>query len=379
MQEEHDGLEPSGRERYELERELECGLDRLEDRLESIDGKISCRWLRGLFQSAELDDEALGAYLRFVDGAVSLSPHWYERVSLIAMRSASVRDADDHWQLRPVTEVAEVWDQVLPKTPMSKREVAAGVRFFHDAAGRLGEFDDCDALFESGFYRDVIGYLVSLREQLFRREVLYACCDFHVQLLNWIGKNARDELLLGTIHDRFTRSFDEVGQIFRSRFSDEGAAEALKDRLRARRRAAEKRTKISEWDARYGRKSGRERGRRVRTVGAVICAALLLLVALPLARELLQTRSRDLHAMSLGEAHELHPILHSAQAGGGKTSLVIGKADTDQWGLLSRDERLAMAHDVLRNAMGKDYRNVLVYDEDRLVLEISNATIVYVE
>ena len=105
----------------------------------------------------------------------------------------------------------------------------------------------------------------------------------------------------------------------------------------------------------------------------------LLLIAMPMLRGYVDTRARDLHAMSPEEVRSLHPIMISANASDHATSLVVARANPQEWASLASDERRHVARDIAQGAADRGTRNVLLYESDRLVLEIAEGDLIYVE
>ncbi len=375
-----EALKEYSKPRLKLDKELAQALAELENELQQHEKTIATSWLRNTFIRLELDSVTKAAYFANIVQRADLSPEWWERVTLLAMASATDASENGELRLMGVDDMVVLWDEILPESKLPAKTIGASVQFFQDAIGRLKELGSVDKLFSSGLYLDVVGYQISLREAFFRPEILYACVDFHTELANWLNFDENRILRKGHEAD-FTKVFQDVRSIFRSQFQDDASAKRLRDRLRgaeaAKARAAKK-AAAPQYGKRQGAKQGVSRSNRIQLALVAGSIGCLLFVGIPLLREFMGERTRDLKGMSANSAAKIHPLLISASEGR-EASLLLGKVNGDKWVLLSVEEREGVANELGQAARMRSLQNVMLYNGDVMVLQIAESELRYLE
>ena len=360
-----------------LESSLDDAFRELRHSLASADATIPCDWLRGPFLGVPLEDAALASMLRFSVKQVSSSPGWYERFGTIALRSASRRAADGRLCLRPIEEMNLVWDGVLPQVSTTDAQIASSLRIFEGATEALKDLIPHPDFLESEFFREVVGHWIALREHVFCHEILYAVCGLQVELANWMESLPNGMVAPGELDRLITTSFEDAGEILGVALEG-GRQEDFFDQYIRACRASDRPKLPSSSQGRRQVAPAVAPGRFWLAVKVAIVAASLLL-ALPMLFEEANIRSRDLQAMSAADAQRLHPIVVSAKAGDRETSLIVARTSPETWGELSSDGRRTVANELAVTAADRGTRSVLVYESDRLVVEITAGEVVYVE
>jgi len=379
--EKHTSLEQFqeySKRRIQAQKELQEALVALENELEVHEKAIATSWLRTTYPFLELDAAAKAAYFESIVQRADLSPEWWERVTLLAVASATKLDETGKLQLLDVENQSVLWDGLLPESSMTPQAIGASVQFFQDAIGRLRELDSVDELFSTGFYLDIVGYQISLREGFFRPEVLYACVDFHVELSNWLNAEDNRVAARSRVAD-LAKTYEDVRSIFKSQFSDRGSADRLRARLRGdllKKSRNTNRARAGNFGAQKKQRQGN--GSRLKLVLAAVTLGCLLFLGYPLVRDFLGERSRDLESMSAASVLQFHSLLTSGNIGK-DASLLLGKVDGDKWILLSAEQRETFAGEILSSATSLDLRNVMLYSDAVMILQISEGELRYLE
>jgi hypothetical protein len=131
------------------------------------------------------------------------------------------------------------------------QELDDAVAFLYDAIGKLEQLKSADELFASGLYLDVLGYKVSMREQLMSPEFLYLSVAFNARLTNqietWLSQESASVRVSadGSARDRLMRRLrdqqDEVDFTFgvRRRSAVHGSAKVTQSAAKATAQADE--------------------------------------------------------------------------------------------------------------------------------------------
>ncbi len=382
FEEELEGIKPKSRRGRELTKSMNELLEPIEAQQAEYEKKIPVSWLRGPYLKLDLDFAIRVGYFHAYLYRSDLSAAWWERVVILAVGSASSADKMGMLSTLPISYVSVLWDELFPDTHLDLEKIQASVQFFHDAAGQLPELEDPRHLFTTDIYIDVIAYQLTLREALFRPEILYACVEFHVQLANWAAGDEAGRVLLLTMNEDISVAYEKVKAIFKAALEDEDAIEKMKARLRGHE-AGKKRAKEREEKAnRYGRKADLRRKkakeRRRRIAFRVITGTIILVMGLPIIQDLVGISSRDLKEMSARDTENVHPMLSTASISK-EARLMVATIDGDRWALLSGKQRKKLAIKLISVSKMRALQSVMVYADDVMVIDVSGGALRYME
>lgn len=195
------------------DKELGLILPKLEKLVAETDAKIPPSRFRGAYLAHSFHRATCLNYFEHDVRSGDLGIEWWERSSSLAVASASKLLPSGQRELLPVTEVVKFWNGRLPPKKMQSSTIVAAVRFFQDAAVKIASMTAPNDYFKSGLALEVIGYQISLREDVFRPEVLYASADFHTKLFNWLGAEEHGALQK-VLDGDFKEAFEKAGSIF---------------------------------------------------------------------------------------------------------------------------------------------------------------------
>lgn len=197
----------------ECDKEIGKLLPQLEKLIEDTAQKIPAGRYRGPYLCQSFDRETCLNYFEHEVRSGDQRSAWWERISSLAVASASTLLPNGERELLPVTEVVQLWSGRLPEQKAQNSTIVAAARFFQESIVKLAAMKKGSEYFESGLALEVIGYQISLREDVFRPEVLYASTDFHTKLNNWLN-NAANRPLNKTFDRNFTTVFETAASIF---------------------------------------------------------------------------------------------------------------------------------------------------------------------
>jgi hypothetical protein len=195
------------------DKELGAILPKLEKLVGETDKKIPASRFRGAYLAHTFHQETCLNYFEQDVRSGDLGIGWWERSSSLAVASASKVLASGLRELLPVADVVKLWNGRLPAQKMQRSTIVAAVRFFQDALVKIEAMATPKDYFSSGLALEVIGYQISLREDVFRPEVLYASAEFHTKLSNWLSSE-ENRPLQKTLDGDFKDAFEKAGSIF---------------------------------------------------------------------------------------------------------------------------------------------------------------------
>lgn len=345
-------------------RKVESEVLAFERELEAFDRRMPINWFRENFDPSTASSVALADYGSLLARYVGDSPLRLDRIQFVFTRViAFFMAAKDATSQRRRALLAEA----LPPTNVDPEKRRNAVAFLQDAAKRVAGFQTASELTGSGFFVDVGGYKVSLRETLLDPEVMAAA----IELNEAVNETLRRLAVKGQADDEaLKRHLIEVDAnikaIFRSLRADDSDSAQFEEwltRSRSRKQAPAK-------AAPKPGATGFTPPRRIptstwRVIGLTLIAiaGVLLFVR--------SDKSGGLDPMDADDLARLSPYLEQGGVSPPEVPLVfVGRMDKAKWALLSLDDRRKAAEALADALKSRGLASGTVMLEDRVVVQI---------
>lgn len=359
---------------------FEAELDLAEARLMRVDSQVPIPLLRRVFQVRDFPEHSIARYVSVLVRHIDEDPERRDRVDFLATRLFSEKLENGRLRMRPYAEVHNILRALIPDTDVAVAHGEA-VAFFRDAIRRLQDLKTLQQLFDSGFYVDVRGYKISLREEFLDPDVLYAAAELNTAIHNRMQDYADAEGVdSGAIRERVRAAEREVKGIFEGVDEVEVERHARFDQQRLRaveevKKAPRKKKPIAKRDTVVGTTS----------VSAGRVVALIALMVVVVAGggfwiTKLVIPSNTLVETDPVELGEIHPLLEKGTFSQGKDSQVfIGHLTSSKWLVMPKAERIEVAETIADTLYESGVEDAIVYRDNVLAIQIDSATVVMVE
>ena len=352
---------------------LESGVENLEKKLEQLDSHIPMGWFREHFDASQASSVALADYATLLGHHANDDQSRLDRIQYLLTRLVSffVTPEDDSPALR-----RQLLAEALPPStlPASTRE--AVVAFCHAAIGRLATFSRLKELIDSGFFVDVRGYKLSLRQQLLDPDVMTAVIELNEATSATLDRlaEAEAEVVPGAALEEHLAEVDQrIKSIFKQLRVDEsdktqkfeawlkhsaGSTPGKKRRL-----TAEQLMSI---------RPNRREDKRLLLGAITLVLALVMIFRLP--------HAQQLHTLTPGECAELSPLVVSgAAAPANAPRIFIGAIDKGRWVLMDQASRQDAALELARHVRAKGWVAATVMLEEQVVIQIEDGNLLVVQ
>lgn len=335
---------------------------------QDVDATISMESFRSWYDRSPRPRDQLVRYASLLGASRRLGDVQRDRLEFVATRLLSHEVDGGRLAISSRTEAAPVLEYIIRTRPMiADHERSGAVMFFRDATLQLSTLHTLDDVFSGGFYLDVRGYKVALRQQLMDPDVLYAAIALNTAIHNRIEEmrelEARSK---NSLHDMLGEEELEVAKAFK------------RASLRADARFEETRRYLEKY--RHNVKKGvlRKTTDR-RTVVRVLLGAAIAGVGL-FAFKLISREVNSIDAMTDDALGRLSPVLESGGFSRGESQRTfIGRVASARWMLLTPEEREEAA-DVLCTRLGRQrIRAAWVTREGHQAIHIAGGEVVSVE
>jgi len=334
-----------------------------------VDAAISMNAFRSWYDRTPRPQEVLLRYASLLGGARRLKDVQRDRLEFVVTRLISKKVDDERLAMSPRAEAAPILDYVIRRRPAIKdHERSDAVMFFRDASLQLTNLHSLDDVFKGGFYLDVRGYKVALRDQLLDPDVLYAAVALNAAIHNRIEEmrelEARSK---NSLHGMLGKDDEEVRKVFMKR-----ASLRTDERFEETRRYLEKYRQNVEKGTTRTKMSRRTMNRLLLSggIGATGLGALKLIL-----REINTVR-----ALSATELERLSPILESGGFSEGESeSVFMGQVASEAWLALSAEERSSAAEELRDALRRRTVRAAWITRGENQAIHIANSVVVSVE
>lgn len=349
-------------------RRLEAEIPGLERRLEALDARIPMGWFREHFDVKKASSVALADYAALLGRHIKDSSARLDRIQFLLTRLLGlfVPPAEaTHERLRAL--LAEALPPV--QVDASLRQAALG--FFSGAEQRLGGVERVEHLIDSGFFVDVFGYKLSLREKLLDPDIMASAIELNEAITRCLRRlamaNASSEseldAHLGEVAQRVRETFQQLRE-------DERPSQQRFEHWLAQNAA-----KRSSQAAPLPVPSAPARARKVDLRVVLAAGVVVLLGVLWLSQP-----GERLSDLSPGELAALSPVLASGMvAPKERPRSFVGRVDASRWRTLPPDDRRRAAADLARSLAARGLVSGTVMSDQQVVMRIEQGSVLLVQ
>lgn len=354
-------------------RALESGVQTLEQKLEALDGQIPMGWFREHFDASQASSVALADYATLLGRYAGVDPARLDRIQFLLTRLVSffVSPEDDSPALR-----RQLLAEALPPPTLPATTREAVVAFCHDAIRRLGTFTRLKDLIASGFFVDVRGYKLSLRQQLLDPDVMTTVIELNEATSATLDRLAEAEQAQGKALEEHLAEVDlRIKAIFKQLRVDESEkTQQFEDWLKrsaAERAAGQRPRRLRGRDFMAIRANPREDKRLI--LGAIaLVLGLVMLFRLP--------HAQKLRTLTPDECAQLSPLVVSgAAAPQDAPRIFVGAIDKSRWALMDGPSRRDVALELARQVAARGWVAATVMLEEQVVIQIEDGNVLVVQ
>lgn len=351
-------------------RKLESSVVQLEQKLEVLDGQIPMGWFREHFDPSQASSVALADYATLIGRHADVDPTRMDRLQFLLTRLVSffVDAADDSPARR-----RQLLAEALPPSSLPATTREAVVAFCHDATRRLGSFTRLKELIDSGFFVDVRGYKLSLRQQLLDPDVMTAVIELNAATSATLDRLAEAEQQQGKALEEHLAEVDQrIKAIFKQLRVDESEKtqqfEAWLERSKGDR-AAGRRPGAREFMALH---ANRREDKRLLLGAIALVLVLVVIFRLP--------TSQNLRTLSAAECATLSPLIISgAVAPSEAPAIFVGTIDKSRWALMDGPSRGEVAVELAKKVSERGWTGATVMLEEQVVIQIESGNVLVVQ
>ena len=353
---------------------LESGVETLEKMLEKLDGHIPMGWFREHFDASQASSVALADYATLLGRHANDEQTRLDRIQFLLTRLVSffVSPEDDSPALR-----RQLLAEALPPPTLPAATREAVVTFCRDAMRRLGTFTRLKELIDSGFFVDVRGYKLSLRQQLLDPDVMTAVIELNEATSVTLDRLAEAEAegVPGAALEQHLAEVDlRIKAIFKQlRVDESDKTQKFEQWLKASAegKPGTKRPRLTAEELMSIRPNRRE-DRRLLLGAIVLVLGLVMIFRLP--------HAQKLHTLTPAECSELSPLIVSgAAAPENAPRIFIGAIDKGRWALMDAAGRQDAALELARHVQSKGWVAATVMLEEQVVIQIEDGNVLVVQ
>lgn len=350
---------------------LESIVQQLEQKLEALDAQIPMGWFRDHFDPSQASSVALADYATLLGRHAGDDQSRLDRIQFLLTRLLSffVSPQDDTPALR-----RQLLAEALPPPTLAAGVREAVVAFCHDAIRRLGTFTQLKELIDSGFFVDVRGYKLSLRQKLLDPDVMAAVIELNEATSLTLDRLAEAEQEQGQALEAHLAEVDlRIKAIFKQlRVDESDKTERFEAWLKVSadtKRTGKRRPTAAEYMA-LG--PSRKDDKRLILGGIAFVLGLVLLFRIP---------SPDgLHTLSDADCAQLSPLVVSCATAPAKAPRIfIGEVDKSRWALMDGAARREAALHLAEQVAARGWVAATVMLEEQVVIQIEAGNVLVVQ
>lgn len=354
-------------------RRIESDVLKFERDLEALDRAIPMGWFREHFDASQASSVALADYASLLGRYVGDSPLRLDRIQFLLTRVVSFFMAPED---ASTGRRVELLGEALPRVEVDDGSRDTAVAFLHDAAKRVSSFSRMNEVIASGFFVDIRGYKLSLRQKLLDPAIMAAAIELNEAVNDNMRRLAEADAPAGKEMEAHLAEVDaHIKSIFTQLREDESATQQQFDRWLARN--AEKRLKGAAKPTAFTppgkkKKKGPALDRRV-----VLTAILLLVIVVTWAR---WPGGAPLKELSKAELSQLSPLLVSGTVAPAKNPRIfVGQVDKSRWALLPLAERRQAAESLSLALGARGWFSGTVMLEQQVVIQVEQGQLLIVQ
>lgn len=353
-------------------RRIESDVLKFERDLEALDRSIPMGWFREHFDASQASSVALADYASLLGRYVGDSPLRLDRIQFLLTRVVSFFMAPED---ASTGRRIELLGEALPRVEVDETARDTAVAFLHDAARRVSSFSRMNEVIASGFFVDIRGYKLSLRQQLLDPAIMAAAIELNEAVNDNMRRLAEADAPAGKEMEAHLAEVDaHIKSIFTQLREDETATQQQFVRWLARN--AEKRLKGAPKPTAFTpagkKKKSAKLDRRV-----VLSVILLLAIAITWAR---WPGGALLKELSKAELAQLSPLLVSGTVAPAKNPRIfVGQVDKSRWALLPLAERRQAAESLSLALGAHGWFSGTVMLEQQVVIQVEQGQLLIVQ
>jgi hypothetical protein len=360
----------AGEELGDTVRKLETKVTKLEQDVEELDRKIPMLWFREKFDASHASSVAIADYATLLGRYSAELPVRLDRVQFLLTRVVSF--------FMPKGEATpqrrrELLAEALPPAGfVEPAQRDAGVAFFRDAARRVVRFLNLKELLDSGFFVDIRGYKLSLRQKILDPEIMAAVIELNEAVNDNLRRLAEaDPLEAGEDLEKHIAEVDlRIKAIFAKMREDESKTQEIFDRWLSHQ--AKKRNQVyvpmfvppGQLTERFDK--------RLIYVAVAVVLSLIMWWRWP--------EEAPLDPLPSADLHEISPVLLSGVVSPrGAPKYFVGQVDKARWALMSAEQRQKVADAFAGRLLSRHLAAGTVLMEDQVVMQVDHGKVVLVQ
>lgn len=353
-------------------RRLESEVLRFERALEALDRTIPMGWFREHFDASQASSVALADYASLLGRYVGDSPLRLDRIQFLLTRVVSFfMSPEDASTGRRI----ELLGEALPHVDVDDASRDTAVAFLHDAARRVSSFARINEVIASGFFVDIRGYKLSLRQKLLDPAIMAAAIELNEAVNDNLRRLAEADAPAGKEIQAHLAEVDaHIKSIFTQLREDETATQQEFDRWLARN-AEKRRKKASQKPTEFkplGKGKAKKLDRRVVLGGIIAVLLLVMWVRWP--------GGAPLKDLSKADVAQISPVLVAGTVAPAKNpKIFVGQVDKSRWALMSLSDRRQAAESLARNLVSRGWFSGTVMMEQQVVIQVEQGKILIVQ
>ena len=360
---------------------FERDLGRVEQAILAADAAVPMLLFRKRFDARDLPRPALARYAALLAANLGTDAERRDRVEMLVTRMVTVETPGGLVRLEDRSRVWSLLRQVTGSRQMAPEDRDKVLGFLTEQGERLSHFESTEALFQEGFYANVYGYKLALRERMLDPQVLYAIAWLNAAITNFNRLRAPESE--AAIHARAKAVRQEVHGVFHLGRNLEQAAttqrfEVFRDQARAQARVQVVSAKGAGLSAARPRHRARLQEVEVpwRRVAQVLAVVLVVFGGARVIRQWQTTHRYE--QITEDQARSLAPWIEDASRDPGDGTL-LGEVDPALWQALSPVARKLAADALARDLSAGGTLAVLLTSDGHPVIQIDRGQVVYVQ
>lgn len=334
-----------------------------------LDELVPSSTFRHLLYTHNVGPILLLQYARMIARHFRADARHTERLTTLVQRMLSLPKLDGTRELRPRgdTEGALAYIVRESHAPVPVRQSA--LEFLASAKDRIHTIEKIDEIFDGGFYLDVLGFQVSLRDAMLDVEILRASAELSAVLWNrlvWLMK--REGVSLAELYVRLAKVEDNVARVFLSLEPEEPQSIVQRFEMRRVQEEIEKKQAVELLKPRHGLR---------------LMVAAVVAIALGLGAGMMRRTSRNENEMvpvPVAALAQISPVLESATTSKGEAQpILFAQVTPSKWSLMDADSRRETAWRLAAAVQKQRMSGALVFDGSVMVIQIADGNVMFVQ
>lgn len=341
----------------------------VEVELIAIDELVPSSTFRHLLYTTNVTPLLLLQYARLIARHFRADARHTERLTSLVLRMLTLPKLDGTRELRPRKDTEDALAYIVRESHAPDPVRQSALEFLAAAKERARALEKIDEIFGGGFYLDVLGYQVSLRDSMLDVEILRASAELSAMVWNrLVSLMKREGVSLADLYVRLGAVEDNVARVFLSLEPEEPQSIAHRFELRREREEIEKKQSIELLKPRHGMR---------------LLVAAVVAIALGLGAGMMRRTSRNENEMvpvAQTVLAQISPVLESATTSKGEAMpILFAQVTPSKWTLMDADARRETAWRLAAALLRQKMSGALVYDGSVMVIQIAAGNVMFVQ